>query len=155
MPGVLPALVTGFTLAFARALGEYGSVVFISGNLPFKTEIATLLIMTKLEQYDYAGATAIASVMLVVVVRPAPRHQRPAGVGAAARQRAAAGDGMSTRPGVTDPLWVRILLTALALLFLFGFLVIPLAAVFSQAFEKAGAPTWPRWRPRTRSRPCC
>src|SRR6185436_4667859 len=63
--GVLPALVTGFTLAFARALGEYGSVVFISGNLPFKTEIATLLIMTKLEQYDYAGATAIASVMLV------------------------------------------------------------------------------------------
>jgi sulfate/thiosulfate transport system permease protein len=66
MPGVLPALVTGFTLSFARALGEYGSVVFISGNLPFKTEIATLLIMTKLEQYDYAGATAIASVMLVV-----------------------------------------------------------------------------------------
>ena len=66
MPGVLPALVTGFTLAFARALGEYGSVVFISGNLPFKTEIATLLIMTKLEQYDYAGAPAIASVMLVV-----------------------------------------------------------------------------------------
>jgi sulfate/thiosulfate transport system permease protein len=66
LPGVLPALVTGFTLAFARALGEYGSVVFISGNLPFKTEIATLLIMTKLEQYDYAGATAIASVMLVV-----------------------------------------------------------------------------------------
>jgi sulfate/thiosulfate transport system permease protein len=65
LPGVLPALVTGFTLAFARALGEYGSVVFISGNLPFKTEIATLLIMTKLEQYDYAGATAIASVMLV------------------------------------------------------------------------------------------
>jgi len=66
LPGVLPALVTGFTLAFARALGEYGSVVFISGNLPFKTEITTLLIMTKLEQYDYAGATAIASVMLVV-----------------------------------------------------------------------------------------
>ena len=66
LPGVLPALVTGFTLAFARALGEYGSVVFISGNLAFKTEIATLLIMTKLEQYDYAGATAIASVMLVV-----------------------------------------------------------------------------------------
>ena len=61
LPGVLPALVTGFALAFARALGEYGSVVFISGNLPFKTEITTLLIMTKLEQYDYAGATAIAT----------------------------------------------------------------------------------------------
>jgi sulfate/thiosulfate transport system permease protein len=65
LPAVLPALLTGFTLAFARALGEYGSVVFISGNLPLRTEIATLLIMTKLEQYDYTGATAIASVLLV------------------------------------------------------------------------------------------
>ena len=64
MPMVLPALLTGFTLAFARALGEYGSVVFISGNQPMRTEITTLLIMTKLEQYDYAGATAIATVML-------------------------------------------------------------------------------------------
>jgi sulfate transport system permease protein len=66
LPSLLPAIVTGFTLAFARALGEYGSVIFISGNLPLKTEITTLLIMTKLEQYDYAGATAIATVMLVV-----------------------------------------------------------------------------------------
>jgi sulfate/thiosulfate transport system permease protein len=66
MPMVLPALLTGFTLAFARALGEYGSVVFISGNQPMRTEITTLLIMTKLEQYDYAGATAIATVMLSV-----------------------------------------------------------------------------------------
>jgi sulfate transport system permease protein len=66
LPGVVPALLTGFTLAFARALGEYGSVIFISGNLPLKTEITTLLIMTKLEQYDYAGATAIATVMLVM-----------------------------------------------------------------------------------------
>jgi len=65
LPGVLPALLTGFTLAFARALGEYGSVVFISGNMPMRTEITTLLIITKLEQYDYAGATAIAVVMLV------------------------------------------------------------------------------------------
>ena len=64
MPMVLPALITGFTLAFARGLGEYGSVVFISGNQPMRTEITTLLIMTKLEQYDYAGATAIATVML-------------------------------------------------------------------------------------------
>lgn len=63
-PMVLPALLTGFTLAFARALGEYGSVIFISGNQPMKTEITTLLIMTKLEQYDYLGATAIATVML-------------------------------------------------------------------------------------------
>jgi len=64
LPTLAPAAITGFTLAFARALGEYGSVVFISGNLPLKTEITTLLIMTKLEQYDYAGATAIAVVML-------------------------------------------------------------------------------------------
>jgi sulfate transport system permease protein len=64
-PALWPALVTGAALAFARALGEYGSVVFISGNMPMKTEIAPLLIMTKLEQYDYAGATAIACVMLV------------------------------------------------------------------------------------------
>lgn len=64
-PALFPALLTGFALAFARALGEYGSVVFISGNMPFKTEIVPLLIMTRLEQYDYAGATAIAVVMLV------------------------------------------------------------------------------------------
>jgi sulfate transport system permease protein len=65
MPSIAPALLTGFTLAFARALGEYGSVVFISGNLPLKTEVTTLLIMARLEQYDDAGATALASVMLV------------------------------------------------------------------------------------------
>ncbi len=66
LPALAPAIGTGFALALARAIGEYGSVVFISGNLPFRTEIAPLLIMTKLEQYDYAGATAIAVVMLVV-----------------------------------------------------------------------------------------
>jgi sulfate transport system permease protein len=65
LPAILPAAVTGGTLAFARALGEYGSVVFISGNMPYRTEIVPLLIMTKLEQYDYAGANAIAIVMLV------------------------------------------------------------------------------------------
>lgn len=63
-PEILPALLTGFGLAFARAVGEYGSVVFIAGNTPFKTEIAPLLIMGKLEQYDYEGANAIAMVML-------------------------------------------------------------------------------------------
>lgn len=65
-PEILPALLAGFSLAFARGLGEYGSVVFIAGNMPMKTEIAPLMIMTKLEQFDYAGATAIAVVMLVV-----------------------------------------------------------------------------------------
>ncbi|HEX2250704.1 MAG TPA: sulfate ABC transporter permease subunit CysT [Gemmatimonadales bacterium] len=64
-PTVAPALLTGFALAFARAIGEYGSVVFISGNMPMKTEIVPLLIITKLEQYDYTGATAVAVVMLL------------------------------------------------------------------------------------------
>jgi sulfate transport system permease protein len=66
MPALWPALLTGFALAFARAVGEYGSVIFIAGNMPMKSEIAPLLIITKLEQYDYAGATAIAVVMLVL-----------------------------------------------------------------------------------------
>jgi sulfate transport system permease protein len=66
LPTIWPALLTGFTLAFARALGEYGSVIFIAGNLPFVSEITPLLIITKLEQYDYAGATAIAASMLTL-----------------------------------------------------------------------------------------
>ena len=64
-PALMPALLTGFALAFARALGEYGSVIFIAGNMPMVSEITSLLIITKLEQYDYAGATSIAAVMLV------------------------------------------------------------------------------------------
>jgi sulfate transport system permease protein len=66
LPYLYPAWLTGFALAFARAVGEYGSVVFIAGNMPMRTEISPLLIMTKLEQYDYAGATAIAIVMLLI-----------------------------------------------------------------------------------------
>ncbi len=66
LPELVPAWMTGFTLAFARGLGEYGSVVFISGNLPMRTEVAPLLVMTKLEQYDYAGATALAALLLVL-----------------------------------------------------------------------------------------
>ncbi len=65
LPTVMPALLTGFTLAFARAVGEYGSVVFIAGNMPMVSEIAPLVIISKLEQYDYAGATALAVVMLL------------------------------------------------------------------------------------------
>lgn len=86
VPTVLPAMLTGFTLAFARAVGEYGSVVFISGNMPMKTEIVPLLIMTKLEQYDAAGATALGVSMLVIsfamllvvngLQRSAGRHRR-------------------------------------------------------------------------------
>ncbi|MFA5549940.1 MAG: sulfate ABC transporter permease subunit CysT [Porticoccaceae bacterium] len=66
LPILLPALLTGFALAFARAVGEYGSVIFIAGNIPFVSEITPLMIITQLEQYDYTGATAIAVVMLVV-----------------------------------------------------------------------------------------
>jgi sulfate transport system permease protein len=65
LPPIIPSTIAGMTLAFGRAVGEYGSVVFISGNLPFKTEIAPLMIVTKLEQYDYAGATTIGLVMLI------------------------------------------------------------------------------------------
>ena len=65
LPEIFPALVTGFALAFARGVGEYGSVIFIAGNMPFKSEISPLLIVTKLEEYDYAGATAIATVLLL------------------------------------------------------------------------------------------
>jgi sulfate transport system permease protein len=65
LPELMPAWITGITLAFARALGEYGSVVFIAGNMPMRTEITPLLIMTKLDQYDYAGASAIALVFLI------------------------------------------------------------------------------------------
>jgi sulfate transport system permease protein len=66
LPALWPALLTGFSLAFARAVGEYGSVIFIAGNMPMVSEITPLLIITKLEQYDYSGATAIAVVMLVI-----------------------------------------------------------------------------------------
>jgi len=64
-PQLVPAALTGFTMAFARGLGEYGSVIFIAGNMPMKTEITSLLIITRLEQFDYAGATAIGCVMLL------------------------------------------------------------------------------------------
>lgn len=65
-PAILPALITGFAMAFARAVGEYGSVIFIAGNMPMVSEITPLIIIGKLEQYDYAGATAVATIMLVI-----------------------------------------------------------------------------------------
>ena len=66
LPALTPAVITGFSLAFARAVGEYGSVIFIAGNMPMRSEIAPLLIVTKLEQFDYAGAAAIGLAMLVL-----------------------------------------------------------------------------------------
>ena len=87
LPALLPAWLTGFALAFARALGEYGSVVFIAGNMPMKTEITSLLIITKLEQYDYAGATAIAVGHAGGLLRAAAGHQRAPGLERAAGRR--------------------------------------------------------------------
>ena len=66
MPALAPAILTGFALAFARGVGEYGSVIFIAGNLPYISEIAPLLIVIRLEEYDYAAATAIATIMLAL-----------------------------------------------------------------------------------------
>src|SRR5690606_12904026 len=66
LPGLAPALMTGFSLAFARGVGEYGSVIFIAGNIPFVSEIAPLLIIIRLEEFDYAGATAIAALMMAI-----------------------------------------------------------------------------------------
>ena len=74
-PGLAPAIVTGFALAFARGVGEYGSVIFIAGNLPYKSEIAPLLIVIRLEEYNYPAATAIAAIMLGSVVRHAAGRQ--------------------------------------------------------------------------------
>ena len=74
LPALVPALLTGFALAFARAVGEYGSVIFIAGNMPYVSEIAPLLIVIKLEEFDYAGATAIATVMLVISFAHAARR---------------------------------------------------------------------------------
>ncbi len=77
LPSITPAIITGFALAFARSLGEYGSVVFISGNMPFRTEIAPVLVVARLEEFDYAEATAIAIVLLADLVRHPLRHQPP------------------------------------------------------------------------------
>jgi sulfate transport system permease protein len=66
LPEIAPALIAGFTMAFARSIGEYGSVVFIAGNTPYKTEITPLMIMSELQEYDYASATSIALVMLLI-----------------------------------------------------------------------------------------
>ena len=98
LPMLAPALLTGFALAFARAVGEYGSVIFIAGNIPMVSEITPLIIITKLEQYDYAGATAVAAVMLDHLVHPAAHHQRPAGLDRAL-EREGALDGL-LRPNV-------------------------------------------------------
>jgi sulfate transport system permease protein len=140
-PNLLPPLLTGFTLAFARALGEYGSIVFISGNLPMKTEIAPLLIVTKLEQFDEAGATAIAIVLLLAsfaLVFAANALQRwtrrLAGASAMAASR-----GFRPAPTLAERPAVRRALVAAAVAFLGIFVFLPLASVFAQALRKGPA----------------
>ena len=140
LPTLLPALLTGFALAFARAVGEYGSVIFIAGNMPMVSEITPLIIITKLEQYDYAGATAIAAVMLVIsfvlllVINGLQAWTRPplreGGLMAAAatlrravpqrRQRAS-----RRTPRRAIPRWVKAVILAVALGF---FVALPAAA---------------------------
>jgi ABC-type sulfate transport system permease component len=146
LPMLRPALLTGFTLAFARALGEYGSVVFIAGNIPMKTEITPLLIITKLEEFDYPGADGHCGRDARRFLRAAAGHQFPPMVEPAAitRQldlwylpqpfprRAAPFLAAST----AEPPFVRWLLISVALVFLGLFLFVPLAAVFTEAFAK-------------------
>ena len=149
LPTLLPALLTGFALAFARAVGEYGSVIFIAGNMPMVSEIAPLLIVIKLEQYDYAGATAIAVVMLVVSFVLLLVDQPAAGAGAA-RDRRALDAAPSTRSAARPPraasrraraAGVRWLLIGVALAFLALFLVLPLVVGLRRGVRaRASAP---------------
>src|ERR1035438_1711616 len=140
LPNLLPPLLTAFTLACARGLGEYGSIVFVSGNMPFRTEIAPFLIVTKLEQYDTAGATAIALVLLVtsfVLVFTINALQRWT------RRLAGAstviGRGFRLAPALADAPALRRGLVATAVLFLAPLRSVPLAAVFVQALARGPA----------------
>ena len=161
LPYLYPAWLTGFALAFARAVGEYGSVVFISGNMPMRTEISPLLIITKLEQYDYPGATAIALVMLLDVVRAAARHQRAAGLeqppaGALSAWRwldpftHARAAPRPTRRHLTEPPLLRWALTAIALAFLGA---VPRAAARRRCSSRRFAKGSAAYRRRDRSSP--
>jgi ABC-type sulfate transport system permease component len=153
LPALLPALLTGFAMAFARAIGEYGSVIFIAGNMPMRTEIAPLLIVIKLEQYDYTGATAIAVVMLVasflmlLVINLLQWWSRRYQVAAGASrwhipfplrcpaQRPEGRAAPPSRPGAAAA-------DRVALLFLGLFLFLPLAVVFTEAL-RAGIGAYP------------
>ena len=146
VPPLLPAVMTGFTLAFARAVGEYGSVIFIAGNMPGYSEILPLLIVVKLEQFDYAGATVLASLMLTVsfvlllainllqawlrrrqggeITLPAPASQH------------GGRNALKTQLPLSEPPSVRIALIAVALAYLVLFLILPLVTVFAEALRQ-------------------
>ena len=148
LPSVFPALLTGFALALARALGEYGSIVFISGNMPMRTEIAPLMIVMKLEQYDYEGATAIAVVMLLasfglllsvnMLERWSSRRQSAmSGMGRRdTNRRTARGVWLQRRPAATETPGVRATLIAASVVLLGLFLLAPLILVFAEALAR-------------------
>ncbi len=138
-PSILPALLTGFALAFARAIGEYGSVVFIAGNMPMKTEITSLLIITKLEQFDIAAASALAVVMLlasfaVLLAINILQWRIGQALSGGVLAMSATLD-RQTPSAVRDPLWLRTLMIGGTLLAAGSLLLLPLAVVFIEAFR--------------------
>jgi len=138
-PTLTPALLTGFALAFARALGEYGSVVFISSNIPMKTQIVPLLIMNELDGFQYAKATALAVVMLVISFFDFARRQRAAMVEQSLQHkqpRMTAAGKINAPHRRTEPPFVRWLLIAIALAFIALFLVLPLVSVFTEGLRQ-------------------
>jgi sulfate ABC transporter permease protein CysT len=146
VPPLMPAIMTGFTLAFARAVGEYGSVIFIAGNMPGYSEILPLLIVVKLEQFDYSGATVIASLMLIVsfilifainllqtwLRKCQGGESKPAAQGSPYAQRYA----QETQLPLTESLRVRAALIVVALTFLVLLLILPLVVVFTGLCNK-------------------
>ena len=144
-PGLAPAIVTGFALAFARGVGEYGSVIFIAGNLPYVSEIAPLLIVIRLEEYNYAAATAIAADHARPVLRHAVDDQPRAGMEPQALWLARPSSPTSREHGnlsaaVTERPLAKFVLMALAFGFLALFLVLPLVLVFAKALEDGFGP---------------
>ena len=143
LPTLMPAILTGFALAFARAVGEYGSVIFIAGNMPFIPEIAPLLIIIRLEEFNYPAAAAIAHGDADDLLRhPAPHQPHPGLAAAEIRPwlmqqspRSLSAGLRLARPSLPSRYPVRIVLVALAVVFLVLFLLLPLAAVFWEAFR--------------------
>ena len=140
LPMLMPALLTGAAMAFARGVGEYGSIIFIAGNIPAVSEIAPLLIVTKLEQFDYAGAAAIGVVMLAASFVHAAGAERTAGLGGEAQMSKEA----LARP-TDDPLWLKALLGAVAIGFIAVLLLLPLVLVFKEAFAQGAGAFWEPW----------
>jgi ABC-type sulfate transport system permease subunit len=142
--GLAPAVLTGLALAFAHSVGEYGSVIFIAGNLPFRSEMAPLLIVIKLKEYNYAAAMAIAAIMLVISFAAA-RHQSQSRVSAAVDMKMVpegrdCGTAPAIRSAVTEARATRFVVIGITLAFLGLMLFLPMFAVFVKAFCKGAGP---------------